>query len=103
MNSNTVIILGLIACVCPVWMFPSENYVDMGEIRHEYCISNFCEPFDDCYMFTFCRYALLHQKQLDDKEAGTMTDYEKHKDMTMPLFNKTVKLIPSSLAKILRL
>lgn len=68
------------------------------QIRFDHCIANACDSFDDCHMYAFCRYALLHQKQLQDKEMGTLTDYQIQKDITIKLFDSRVKLLPDELS-----
>lgn len=95
MKVLSVILFGVIVYVTSVWSLATKRPGEFEQFRYEYCIANFCDPFEDCYMYTFCRFALMHQKQLADKEMGTLTDYEKDKNMRLPLFNKTVKVLPS--------
>ena len=97
----TAIVFGLITCVSLVWSSATERDAEFEKNRHEYCIFNQCNPYEDCYMYQFCRFVLLHQAHLDDKEFGTTTDYSKFKDATVPLFNSKVRLIPSNLADVL--
>lgn len=99
---HTVLIFGLIACVSPLWSLPRKQPtmppVEFEQIRYSYCIANACEPFDDCHMYSFCRYAQLHKKQLGDKEMGTLTDYAIQKNITIQLFDSRVKLLPDKLS-----
>lgn len=103
MKLSTSFVLALIACVSSVWPLPTKHPGEFEQFRYEYCIFNGCSPFEDCYMFKFCRYGLLHRIILESQQTdfGKPTDFSKFRDVTVPLFNSTVKIFPKEFAEVL--